>query len=399
MQDENAALSAAMLGVPGLLDLVPADGVVVVAEGRPASVGDVPTDATLDAVLSLVRNNSDDVFVSDSLSAALPGLELSFAGVLGLRLPEDQLVVWFRREALRTVEWGGDPYNKAISAREDDAVRLSPRKSFARWSETVRGRCEPWRPEQLDNARALRVHLLEALYQRGRRRMTAAETIQRSLLPDRLPKTPGWELAARYLPSVGGHVGGDWYDALTLPDGRLAVVVGDVAGHGIEAAGTMAQLRNALRAYLLVSEGPAAALGALDRLVDLTINGQMATLVVAVIDTVDGAVELASAGHLPPCVLQPDGRVTELEIASGLPLGVALEALATHRFVLEPGAGLVLFTDGVVERRTESIDDGLLRLREVFTHGDPMTSLDLAMSSRDPLSTDDATLLVLRRLA
>lgn len=400
MQDENVALGAAMLGAQGLLDLVPADGVIVYTEGRFASAGVVPADAAVDALLVLVLNHPGDIIVADALGEEFPGADLvddGVAGLLALRLPEDQLVIWLRREVPREVSWGGDPTSKVMAQGEDAMVRLSPRLSFERWSEIVRGHSEPWLAEQVGSATGLRTHLLEALYHRGRRRMASAETVQRSLLPDKLPKTSGWELDARYQPSIGGQVGGDWYDAFVLPDGRLAVVVGDVAGHGLEAAGTMAQLRNGLRAYLFLGHGPAAAVQALDRLVDWLLSGQMATLVVAVVDTVEGLVELVSAGHLRPFLIDPDGSVTELAIESGIPLGVEPNDVPTNTFALPAGAGLVLFTDGIVERRTESIEIGLLRLRQLFAGGDALHKIDAAMNSRDPESSDDATVLILRR--
>ena len=400
MQDDNVPLAAALLGRPGLLDLVPADGVLVRTEGRVSTDGVVLQDAVLDEVLAKVGAPGAEITLTENLSDAVslpPDADPGVAGVLALTLPDDQVVVWFRREVVRHVDWGGDPGNKAIAVREGDTVRLSPRLSFDRWQQVVRGRSNPWRSDQVESARALRGHLIEALYQRGRRRTAAAETVQRSLLPTELPQPAGWQLDARYQPSAGGHVGGDWYDALTLPDGRLAIVVGDVAGHGLEAAGAMSQLRNSLRAYLLIGQGPAEALAALDQLVGWVLPGQMATLVVALIDTSDGSVELASAGHLPPCLLHEDGRVDELAVNGGLPLGVTSDKLPTTTLTLGPGDGLVLFTDGVIERRTESLDAGISRLQSCFTGVDPMGAMDAALNSRDPLSTDDATLLVLRR--
>ena len=170
--------------------------------------------------------------------------------------PEGACVVWLRHEAVHDVDWGGDPHNKAIETREGDDVRISPRKSFALWRETVRGRSAPWSDGEVRSAEELRARLLEVLLERSRLQMRAAETVQRSLLPSSIPDPEGWSVHARYEPAAGGRVGGDWYDALVLPDGRLAVVVGDVAGHGLSAAAAMGQIRNALRAYLLRGDSP-----------------------------------------------------------------------------------------------------------------------------------------------
>ena len=171
------------------------------------------------------------------------------AGAFALNLPDGQYAIWFRREVLRSVDWGGDPHNKAIAVGEGDQIRLSPRKSFDRWREIVRIRSEPWTLTETESAEALRRHLVESLYRRTRGALRVAERCSSACCP--IPSRP-CELApvAHYEPAAGDHVGGDWYDAFELRDGRLVVLIGDVAGHGITAAGTMAQLRNALRAQL-----------------------------------------------------------------------------------------------------------------------------------------------------
>ena len=203
------------------------------------------------------------------MSGELPALGLDpqlAAGVLALNLPDGQYAIWFRREVLRSVDWGGDPHNKAIAVSEGDEVRLSPRKSFERWREIVHQRSEPWTPSETESAEALRRHLVESLYRRTRGALRVAETLQRSLLPESIPTLASWQLSAHYEPAAGDNVGGDWYDAFELRDGRLIVLLGDVAGHGIAAAGTMAQLRNALRAQLFAGATPAEALNQLNEL-------------------------------------------------------------------------------------------------------------------------------------
>ena len=193
------------------------------------------------------------------------------------------------REVLRSVDWGGDPHNKAIAVSEGDEVRLSPRKSFERWREIVHQRSEPWTPSETESAEALRRHLVESLYRRTRGALRVAETLQRSLLPESIPTLDGWQLSAHYEPAAGGRVGGDWYDAFELRDGRLIVLIGDVAGHGITAAGTMAQLRNALRAQLFAGAAPAEALNQLNAFCVHMMPRAFATVIAARVDLELGA--------------------------------------------------------------------------------------------------------------
>ncbi len=191
------------------------------------------------------------------------------------------------------------------------------------------------------------------------------ELLQRSLLPQELPRVPRLELAARYLPSVEATaIGGDWYDVLRLPDGGVALVIGDVVGHGVHAATVMGELRNGLRAYVVEGHGPAAALTRLDALVESTYGARMiATISVLLLDPGLQKLRFASAGHLPPLLLGRDGEAAFLRGGLVAPLGMigqtpieeAVEQIA-------PGEAILLFTDGLVERRDESLDDGLARL-------------------------------------
>jgi len=194
---------------------------------------------------------------------------------------------------------------------------------------------------------------------------TIAETLQRSVLPVALPRVEGVQLAARYLPgSAQLDVGGDWFDALTLPDGRLCLVVGDVVGKGVQAAASMAQLRNAIRAFSVEPLRPSSALARLNRLAEDVLDTTFATLVYIVLDPTTGICRMASAGHPPPVVAFADGRVQFLEGARGLPLGTGIESKYRQETVeLPTGSTLVLYTDGLVERRGRSIDDGLADLR------------------------------------
>jgi serine phosphatase RsbU (regulator of sigma subunit)/anti-sigma regulatory factor (Ser/Thr protein kinase) len=192
-----------------------------------------------------------------------------------------------------------------------------------------------------------------------------AEALQRNLLADRLPETVGFNLAARYIPGgAAGPIGGDWYDAVPLRGGRLGVVIGDVVGHGVSAAARMARLQSAMRAYALQGLGPGESLRLMNAFVreDEAVN--MATVLTAVVDPDSSMVTIASAGHLAPLVIVPNGDSQFLEIVAGSPLG-ALEFPTYEEITLpiEPDSTLVLFTDGLVERREDTLATGLERLR------------------------------------
>jgi PAS domain S-box-containing protein len=197
------------------------------------------------------------------------------------------------------------------------------------------------------------------------RELGTVEMLQRSLLPDKLPRLVGASIAARYKPGAAGvNVGGDWYDAIQLDDGRVGLAMGDVVGHGLGAAALMGQLRHAARAYALEGHSPPAVLDRLDRLVRSLPGAQMATLLYMVVDPDVRRLSFASAGHVPPLVVAPGAPPRFLEGAPNPPLGVfdtsGHEELTVE---LEPGSTVVLYTDGLVEQRGVSIDAGLEALR------------------------------------
>jgi light-regulated signal transduction histidine kinase (bacteriophytochrome) len=407
INDEARSAAAALTDGPlTVLDLVPATGVAVGLEGGYATVGEVPAPSVVRALVAQAQRRDVDVLALDSVPTELSGLTVDkdvASGALVLRLSADQFVVWLRPEQVRTVDWGGDPHNKEIAAGEGDEVRLSPRKSFDRWRETVRLRSEPWALTDVELAGALRANLLDALYARTRRLASVAEVLQRSLLPGQLPTPSGWELDAENSPTAGGDVGGDWYDAVTLPSGHLVCVLGDVAGHGISAAGTMGQLRNGLRAYLVEDESPSRVLARLSRLAGHLMPLALATATVVVVDLATGLARVASAGHPPVCHVPPTGPAVLLPVQPWPPLGAVpdlLEPAVEVTVEIEPGASVVLYSDGMVERRTESIDVGLDRLARLASA--PTAPGDLCgllmRECRDPEGKDDATILVLHRL-
>ncbi|MGK5496805.1 SpoIIE family protein phosphatase [Streptomyces sp. URMC 125] len=246
----------------------------------------------------------------------------------------------------------------------------------------------------LDNAR---------LYQRQRR---VAETMQRHLLPQ-LPRVPGLEMAARYVPAPhASQVGGDWYDAFTLPGGMIAAVIGDVAGHDLDAAAGMAQVRSMLRAYAWSHrEAPSRIVGRLDRAVTQVSEASMATAVFAVVEEArDGRWRMrwTNAGHPPPLLVGHDGRTDFLTDGHGLLLGTGTSPDRTDADItLPPRSTLVLYTDGLVESPGRPIDDGLARLRRhaaALAHHPLEAFCNLLLERVRPADNneDDIALLLLR---
>jgi serine phosphatase RsbU (regulator of sigma subunit)/CheY-like chemotaxis protein len=228
-----------------------------------------------------------------------------------------------------------------------------------------------------------------------------AEILQRSLLPTSLPTLPGIEFASYYQPGGGGtQIGGDWYDVFTLIDGRIALALGDVAGSGVRAAATMGQLRTALRAYAYRNPSPSDALGDVDRYVQHLDENAMATIALVILDLDKQSMEVISAGHPPPLIVSHDGTPRYLDIEADPPLGAVAEPKYTSLHQdLEPGSVILLYSDGLVEERTESLDLGLGRLAAAI---DPtIENLDafcraIALSTAPDGKDDDVTILAVR---
>jgi serine phosphatase RsbU (regulator of sigma subunit) len=241
----------------------------------------------------------------------------------------------------------------------------------------------------------------------SRERATAL-TLQRSLLPTGLSAPSSVEVKHRYLPGSKLEVGGDWYESIALPGARVALVVGDVAGHGVRAAVTMGRLRTAIHTLARLELPPAETLQQLDEL--MTELGarepHFATCVYAIFDAVAGTCEIASAGHLPPLLIRPDDSNELLDITPAPPMGIGTGAIQSRTVDIADGSLLVLYTDGLVERRGEDIDVGLARLREMFGPGSAAKPLEdlckvtLAGVYADHQRDDIAVLIArLRRIA
>ncbi len=229
-----------------------------------------------------------------------------------------------------------------------------------------------------------------------------ADALQTSLIP-RLPTVPAVTLAGRYLPAASAQLGGDWYDAFLLPDGRLGLAIGDVVGRGFFAAAVMGQLRSGLRAYALDGIAPPEVLERLSRLLRQLEPGRTATVLYIVLDPYGGSLLVSSAGHPPPLVVGDDGVPTFVDLPGSAPLGATRYPTYEQReYPIEPGYRLVLYTDGLVERPGESLDAGLERLTTVVRDGGAeVESLGDRLVHEllpDGPGEDDAALLLARSL-
>ena len=246
----------------------------------------------------------------------------------------------------------------------------------------------------LDNARRYNLERATAL------------TLQRSLLPTGLSAPPSVEVTHHYLPGNQLiEVGGDWYESIALPGARVALVVGDVAGHGVRAAVTMGRLRTAIQTLAMLELPPAESLQQLNELMQKIGEREphFATCAFAIYDAVTGSLEVASAGHLPPLLVPPRGRSKFLDVSPAPPLGVGEGPISSRTFEIKNGSLFVLYTDGLVENRGRDIDDGLKRLQSVFGPTSVREPIEaLAKTALAGISSDrhrDDVALLIARLA
>ncbi len=227
-----------------------------------------------------------------------------------------------------------------------------------------------------------------------------AEVLQHALLPSDLPHIAGVETAARYVAGgVGTDVGGDWYDIIPLDSGRFVFVVGDVSGHGVEAATVMARLHFAIRAFATHGDSPATIVGKLGPLLSLDRDGSFATVVCGTVDVAERSITLVNAGH-PPVLLLTGSEKRFLETTVFPPVGVSDSTdYRSTTFDIPPRSTILTFTDGLVERRGEVIDVGYERLQSLVP--DSPMSLDdlldkLVGDMRDERYSDDVAILAVR---
>ncbi|RYP86830.1 hypothetical protein EKO23_07585 [Nocardioides guangzhouensis] len=343
----------------------------------------IPEDAALDVIgetaVVMLRKETSDVAEVDLVPDDRDELPLHFA------------------------TWDGTPIHVPVptTAPVELALRLMPTptvvvdedfRSFLGLAAATIG-------QALDRAHAVAVQRRMNEVQRQ-----MSEAFQRSLLP-RQGGIGETEIAVRYRPAVEvAQLGGDWYDFFPLRDGGLGVVIGDVAGHDQRAAAAMAQVRNLVRGIALSigDDAPSAVLESLERVLEISATDVVATAVVArVLPLEEGRMDVtwSNAGHPPPVVIDPDGTARLLTSEPDLLLGVdAHTSRHQHRTVLEPGATLVLYTDGLVESRAQTLDDGLDRLLDCLTgvQDHELEQLCDDMLATAPDSDDDVALLLLR---
>jgi serine phosphatase RsbU (regulator of sigma subunit)/anti-sigma regulatory factor (Ser/Thr protein kinase) len=239
----------------------------------------------------------------------------------------------------------------------------------------------------LDNAHSYESQRLVAL------------TLQRSMLPARLPDAEGLTQESVYLPGAGDtEVGGDWFDLIPLSTGRTGVVIGDVMGRGVHAAAVMGQLRAATRAFAVLDLAPATLLHHLDGLVSALDSIQLVTCVYAVFDPATSTLTVANAGHLPPLLVR-DGTAERIQVDSGTLLGLGDSRFSDQEVVLEVGDSVVLYTDGLVESRGSDLDQGIERLRRALQDAPAHDACDSVLrtmlgSSEDEYD-DDVAILIL----
>jgi len=230
-------------------------------------------------------------------------------------------------------------------------LRLPDRAAFTRADADILNELAVRAALSLDNAR---LHRAEA---------KVATTLQRSMIPTRPPKIPGVQVAHRYMPGDRkAEVGGDWFDAIQLPGSRVALVVGDVMGHGLHSAAAMGRFRTAMQTLAALDLPPGQLLRHLDNLAHKLGDDHLATCLYAVYDPINRTCELASAGHVPPVLVHPDGRGELLEIPEGAPIGVGGVPFVAKKIDVSDGSMLVLCTDGLVEVRGGDIGEGLAAL-------------------------------------
>jgi len=254
----------------------------------------------------------------------------------------------------------------------------------------------------IDQRKASEAAIAEAVRLRTEHARSAIQVLQETLVPADFPDVRGYRLAGRYMAAESEHnIGGDWYDAFAVDERRVLVSVGDVSGHGLLAGRTMAKMRHAARAFACEDHDPGSVVTRLDNFFrHLRRGDEIVTVLVGLLDTERHTLELFSAGHVPPLVLR-DGSSAFLDLHVRPPLGVAPERAArTSEVALDVATTVLLYTDGLVERRGEHLEDGMERLARsarAALSDDVVTTRDAVIASCIGSREDDLCLLILAR--
>ncbi|MFJ5096050.1 SpoIIE family protein phosphatase [Streptomyces sp. NPDC088557] len=411
----RTAEELAEVAVPGFADFATVELLEPVLRGEePTAVGVTEMRRT---ALSGLRSGQPLQPVGDDVRFEVPGAPIATALAAG-RAVRTELAA---AEGWRTQDPRGAADALAYGMHSLLTVPLRARGVVLGMANFWRADTpEPFDEEDLSFAEELAARAAVAIdnARRFTREHTMAVTLQRSLLPRALPELSAVDGAYRYLPAKAG-VGGDWFDVIPLPGARVALVVGDVVGHGLHAAATMGRLRTAVHNFSTLDVPPDELLGHLDELTGRTdervaeqgpdggearrreegIAG--ATCLYAVYDPVSGVCTLASAGHPGPAVVGPDGRVEFPEVPPGLPLGLGLgdSSFGTTELRLPEGSKLVLFTDGLLKDRDRDFGAGLELLGSALARPDrspEQTCADVLATLLSPTPEDDIALLVAR---
>jgi PAS domain S-box-containing protein len=347
LSDDKALEIVARLAIPALADAC----VVYLADdhgklGRAATAYEHPTKGILQEVDQNAGQPAAEPYhvrrvFETGQPAVVTGVYAAIAGTtVAERSPGSRLTMIVpliaRGQTIGVISFGTSQPDR----RYDDADLLLAQELASRSATTI------------DNARLFR------------QQRTVAETLQHSLLPERLPQHPAISVAARYVPgSKGVNVGGDWYDVFDLPSGRVGLAIGDVVGRGVEAAALMGQVRNVMRAYAFDSNEPSAVVEQVNAwLRHHHPAARMVTALYAILDLAAGSLRFTSAGHLPPLVLDAGGA-RYVEEGRGVPLGVTRRARYSEATIsLRPDTRILLYTDGLVDRRDLSLDDAMKQL-------------------------------------
>ncbi|CCK31737.1 magnesium or manganese-dependent protein phosphatase [Streptomyces davaonensis JCM 4913] len=379
-------------------------------------------DVNEDFLLMTGRSREDlvgrylfDAFPDNPNDSAATGMRNLAASLQRVVATGERDVMALQRYDVESVERPGQweerywsPVNAPVLGPDGKVVLLVHRVEEV--TELIRARGGPtgsrarvMEAELYTRARELQ-ELNDRLRQAHAREREVALALQEAMLPARR-QVRHQAVAVRYRPAVGAlNVCGDWYDLVDLVGGnRIGVSVGDVVGHGLAAAGVMGQLRSALSAASRVAEGPGQALDVLGRYAHVVDGAESATAVTTFVDLDRHTIAYSSAGHPPPALLHPDGRVEFLDRATDPPLDARPDPVQRPQAETEftEGATLVLYTDGLVERRREDIYAGLARLADSLVrhcHDDPETLADAVLLDLLPPggATDDTALVVVR---